>query len=159
METGDWVIVREGEQAFVGYDTFTTESRIQRYRKVKQKGKEYYQIVLDVTPFYAEMGGQVGDRGTLAAGDDVVEIYDTKRENGMGVHLAKRLPADVEAVFVAAIDRDARMATSCNHTATHLLHEALREVLGTHVEQKGSFVSPEVLRFDFSHFQKMTPRR
>ncbi len=157
VEATDWVVVRDGEQEFVGYDKTQAETQILRYRKVKQKNNEFYQIVLSVTPFYAEMGGQVGDRGRLVNGDDVVEIYDTKRENGMGVHLAKKLPKDVNAVFEASIDEDARLAISCNHTATHLLHEALREVLGTHVEQKGSFVSPEVLRFDFSHFQKMTP--
>jgi alanyl-tRNA synthetase len=157
VEATDWVVVREGEQVFVGYDNAETETQILRYRKVKQKNNEFYQIVLSVTPFYAEMGGQVGDRGALACGEDVVEIFDTKRENGIGVHLSKKLPANVEATFVASINKDARQAISCNHTATHLLHEALREVLGTHVEQKGSFVSPEVLRFDFSHFQKMTP--
>ncbi len=157
VETGDWVVVREGEQEFVGYDMLSVSAQILRYRKVKQKNQEFYQIILSATPFYAEMGGQVGDCGTLVNGDNVIEIYDTKRENGVGVHLAKKLPADVEATFVAAINEDARLATSCNHTATHLLHEALREVLGPHVEQKGSFVSPEVLRFDFSHFQKMTP--
>ncbi len=157
VETGDWVVVREGEQVFVGYDETDTSSRILRYRKVKQKNREFYQIVLDVTPFYAEMGGQVGDRGTLTDGEETVEIYDTKRENGMGVQLTKKLPANVEAVFTASIDKDARQAISCNHTATHLLHEALREVLGSHVEQKGSYVSPELLRFDFSHFQKLTP--
>ena len=157
VEATDWVVVREGEQVFVGYDNAETETQILRYRKVKQKNNEFYQIVLSVTPFYAEMGGQVGDRGALACGEDVVEIFDTKRENGIGVHLSKKLPANVDATFVASINKDARQAISCNHTATHLLHEALREVLGTHVEQKGSFVSPEVLRFDFSHFQKMTP--
>ena len=157
VEATDWVVVREGEQVFVGYDNAEAETQILRYRKVKQKNSEFYQIVLSVTPFYAEMGGQVGDRGTLACGDDVIDIFDTKRENGIGVHLSKKIPANVEATFVASIDKDARQAISCNHTATHLLHEALREVLGTHVEQKGSFVSPEVLRFDFSHFQKMTP--
>ena len=157
VEATDWVVVREGEQVFVGYDNAETETQILRYRKVKQKNNEFYQIVLSVTPFYAEMGGQVGDRGILACGEDVVEIFDTKRENGIGVHLSKKLPANVEATFVASINKDARQAISCNHTATHLLHEALREVLGTHVEQKGSFVSPEVLRFDFSHFLKMTP--
>ncbi len=156
VETGDWVTVREGEQVFVGYDMVSTPTQILRYRKVKQKNNEYYQIVLSVTPFYAEMGGQVGDRGRLVNGDDVVEIYDTKRENGMGVHLAKKLPADLEATFEAVIDEDARQAISCNHTATHLLHEALREVLGSHVEQRGSFVSPDLLRFDFSHFQKLS---
>ena len=157
VEADDWVTVNEGEQEFVGYDFTETEARILRYRKIKQKNQEYYQIILDKTPFYAEMGGQVGDRGTLVCGDETVEIYDTKRENGIGVHLTRTLPSDPAATFVASIDREARLATSCNHTATHLLHEALREVLGTHVEQKGSFVSPEVLRFDFSHFQKMTP--
>lgn len=149
--------MRDGEQEFVGYDMTKTPTRILRYRKVKQKNNEFYQIVLSVTPFYAEMGGQVGDRGRLVNGDDIVEIYDTKRENGMGVHLTKKLPADIEAVFEAEIDEEARKAISSNHTATHLLHEALREVLGTHVEQRGSFVSPDVLRFDFSHFQKLTP--
>jgi alanyl-tRNA synthetase len=157
VETGDWVTLREGEQEFVGYDTTECPAHILRYRKVKQKNKEYYQIVLSATPFYAEMGGQVGDRGKLINGDEVVEIYDTKRENGMGVHLTKQLPADPTATFQAVIDEEARLATSCNHTATHLLHEALREVLGSHVEQRGSFVSPELLRFDFSHFQKLTP--
>ncbi len=157
VEATDWVTVREGEQEFVGYDNTSVETQILRYRKVKQKNKEFYQIVLSVTPFYAEMGGQVGDSGKLINGDDVIDIYDTKRENGMGVHLSTKLPKDVEATFVAQIDEDARLATCCNHTATHLLHEALREVLGTHVEQKGSFVSPQVLRFDFSHFQKVTP--
>mgnify|MGYP004442154019 FL=1 len=158
VEATDWVTVREGEQEFVGYDLNEVDTRILRYRKVKQKGKEYYQIVLEQTPFYAEMGGQVGDRGKLVSEDgEVIEIYDTKRENGMGVHLAAKLPSDPSANFTAAIDKDARLAISCNHTATHLLHAALREVLGEHVEQKGSFVSPDVLRFDFSHFQKLTP--
>lgn len=157
VEATDWVTVREGEQEFVGYDNTSVETQILRYRKVKQKNKEFYQIVLSVTPFYAEMGGQVGDSGKLINGDDVIDIYDTKRENGMGVHLSTKLPKDVEATFVAQINEEARLATCCNHTATHLLHEALREVLGTHVEQKGSFVSPQVLRFDFSHFQKVTP--
>ena len=157
VEATDWVTVNEGDQVFVGYDMTSVSTKILRYRQVKQKNKEFYQIVLSATPFYAEMGGQVGDRGTLASADgDVVEIYDTKRENGMGVHFAKRLPKDVNAEFTATIDEQARIAISCNHTATHLLHEALREVLGNHVEQKGSFVSPEVLRFDFSHFQKLT---
>ncbi len=157
IETTDWVVVREGEPVFVGYDETSCPTQILRYRKVTQKNKEFYQIVLSATPFYAEMGGQVGDSGTLACGDEVVEIYDTKRENGMGVHLTKKLPADVTATFEAAINVENRRATECNHTATHLLHAALREVLGTHVEQKGSFVSPGLLRFDFSHFQKVTP--
>ena len=157
VEADDWVVVNEGEQEFVGYDMTEAETKILRYRKIKQKKQEFYQIILATTPFYAEMGGQVGDCGSLVCGDDKIEIFDTKRENGIGVHLSKTLPADPSATFVAYIDKDARLATSCNHTATHLLHESLREVLGSHVEQKGSFVSPELLRFDFSHFQKLTP--
>ncbi len=158
VEATDWVVLAEGEQQFVGYDKTSCPAKILRYRRVKQKNKEYYQIILSETPFYAEMGGQVGDRGTLTSADgEVVEVFDTKRENGIGVQLTTKLPSNPEAEFVAAIDEKARMATSCNHSATHLLHEALREVLGTHVEQKGSFVSPDLLRFDFSHFQKVTP--
>lgn len=158
VETGDWVNVRDGEQVFVGYDEFETESKILRYRKVKQKGKEYYQIILDKTPFYAEMGGQVGDRGTLKGEDgEIIEIFDTKKENNIGVHLAHKLPSEPSHTFKASIDREARAAISANHSATHLLHEALREVLGNHVEQKGSYVSPDMLRFDFLHFQKLTP--
>ena len=158
VEATDWITLAEGEQQFVGYDATEVDTRILRYRHVKQKNKEYYQLILSTTPFYAEMGGQVGDRGTLTSADgEVIEIFDTKRENGIGVHLTHKLPANLEGSFKAAIDKEARRATSCNHTATHLLHEALREVLGTHVEQKGSFVSPDLLRFDFSHFQKVTP--
>ena len=153
----DWVVVREGEPEFVGYDSTSAPTQILRYRKVKQKKQEFYQIVLSVSPFYAEMGGQVGDRGTLSNDDETIEIYDTKRENGLPVHLSLTLPADPSATFTAAIDEEARRRTSANHTATHLLHEALREVLGQHVEQKGSFVTPDLLRFDFSHFQKVTP--
>lgn len=157
VETGDWVVVNEGEQKFVGYDHTKAETKILRYRKVKQKNNEFYQIILSETPFYAEMGGQVGDSGVLVNADETIDVIDTKRENGIGVHITKKLPADVTATFDAIINEEARAATSSNHTATHLLHEALREVLGTHVEQRGSFVSPEVLRFDFSHFQKLTP--
>ncbi len=156
VETGDWVVVRDGEQEFVGYDMSSCQAQILRYRLIKHKNRSYYQIILSCTPFYAEMGGQVGDRGTLIADEEVIEIFDTKKENGIGVHLTEKLPSDPAATFIAAINENARFATSCNHTATHLLHEALREVLGTHVEQKGSFVSPDVLRFDFSHFQKLT---
>ncbi|MDE6338465.1 MAG: alanine--tRNA ligase, partial [Muribaculaceae bacterium] len=157
VEATDWVEVTPGEEEFVGYDNFEIPTRIIRYRKVKQKGKEYYQIMLTKTPFYAEMGGQVGDKGALVAPDgETIEIFDTKKENNVGVHLSYKLPTDPSVEFTAKIDEDARMATSANHSATHLLHEALREVLGTHVEQKGSFVSPELLRFDFSHFQKVT---
>lgn len=159
VETDDWSMVNDGEPEFVGYDLQETTTSILRYRKVKQKKGEFYQVVLAESPFYAEMGGQVGDCGTLkgVADGEVVEVYDTKRENGMAVHLVKKMPANVEQAFVATINGKARLATSCNHTATHLLHEALREVLGTHVEQRGSFVSPDLLRFDFSHFQKLTP--
>ncbi len=161
VEASDWVIINQGEQQFVGYDEMETESKILRYRHVKQKNREFYQIILDYTPFYAEMGGQVGDRGTLTdkVTGEVTEIYDTKRENGIGVHLTTKLPSNTSAVFTAAIDTEARAASSANHTATHLLHAALRHVLGTHVEQKGSFVSPDILRFDFSHFQKLTPEQ
>ncbi len=158
VETGDWVTVNDGEQEFVGYDMTSTPTRILKYRKVKQKGKEYYQIMLSRTPFYAEMGGQVGDSGTLTDGNgNVIEIFDTKRENNAGVHLSHNLPENPEAEFVATINEDRRKQISANHSATHLIHEALREVLGSHVEQKGSYVSPEALRFDFSHFQKVTP--
>jgi len=158
VEATDWVTVNEGEEQFVGYDRTSVETKILRYRRVKQKNKEYYQIILSATPFYAEMGGQVGDSGKLTSpSGEIVEIFDTKRENGIGVHLTHKMPSDVNAVFLAEINKEARLATSCNHTATHLLHEALREVLGTHVEQKGSFVSPDLLRFDFSHFRKVTP--
>jgi alanyl-tRNA synthetase len=156
VETGDWVIVREGETDFVGYDYTSCETTILRYRKLKQKNQEYYQIVLSNTPFYAEMGGQVGDTGWLISEDEKIEIIDTRKENNLPVHIAKQIPADVTSTFTAAINTEKRKATECNHSATHLLHEALRQVLGTHVEQKGSYVSPENLRFDFSHFQKLT---
>ncbi len=158
VEASDWVTVNEGEQEFVGYDQTETDAKILRYRHVKQKPR-LLQIILDRTPFYAEMGGQVGDRGTLidTQSGQRIEIFDTKRENGIGVHLVKELPANPSASFKAEIDTENRQAIARNHTATHLLHHALREVLGTHVEQKGSFVSPDVLRFDFSHFQKVSP--
>ena len=158
VEAGDWVILADGEEEFVGYDSSVVECRILRYRHVKQKNRAFYQIILDRTPFYAEMGGQVGDRGTLtdAVTGEVVTITDTKRETGTAVHITDKMPSDPAAKFVAAIDEDVRAAVSRNHSATHLLHQALRDVLGTHVEQKGSFVSPDVLRFDFSHFQKLT---
>ncbi len=156
VETGDWVTLQEGDPEFVGYDLTECDAQILRYRKVKQKSQEFYQIVLDRTPFYAEMGGQVGDKGCLIAGDETIEVENTKRENNLAIHITRTLPQDPTATFRAVIDKEARRYTSCNHSATHLLHEALREVLGTHVEQKGSFVSPESLRFDFSHFQKVT---
>jgi len=156
VEATDWVELKQGVTQFVGYDLTECDVNILRYRKVTQKNKSYYQIVLDRTPFYAEMGGQVGDRGTLALGDEVIEVSDTKRENNLPVHITAKLPSDVNATLHAVIDLDARHATECNHTATHLLHAALRQVLGTHVEQKGSYVDPHTLRFDFSHFRKVT---
>lgn len=156
IETGDWVVLKEGESRFVGYDLFECEAEILRYRKIKQKNKELFQIVLDQTPFYAEMGGQVGDTGWLITDDEKVDVIDTKRENNLPVHLVTRLPKDVTVTFTAKINEKKRIQSECNHSATHLLHEALREVLGTHVEQKGSYVSPDSLRFDFSHFQKVT---
>ncbi len=155
-ETGDWITVREGDSTFVGYDYTSCETTILRYRKVKQKNKEYFQLVLSSTPFYAEMGGQVGDSGMLTSEKESIEIIDTKRENNLAVHIANQLPTDITETFNATINTEKRKATECNHTATHLLHEALRIVLGTHVEQKGSFVSADTLRFDFSHYQKMT---
>jgi alanyl-tRNA synthetase len=158
VETGDWTKVHDGEPEFVGYDEIESTAHILRYRAVKQKKSEFYQIVLSRSPFYAEMGGQVGDSGWLISETgEKIEVFDTKRENNLAVHLTKKLPQNLEGMFTAKIDTDKRTATECNHSATHLMHEALREVLGNHVEQKGSYVSPEVLRFDFSHFQKMTP--
>ena len=158
VENSDWIEVNPGNETFVGYDNTEVKTRILRYRNVKQKNKEYYQIMLESTPFYGEMGGQVGDKGWLIAPDGTrTEIFDTKKENNTAVHLVKKMPADVNVEFTAIIDTEARQRTSANHSATHLLHEALREVLGTHVEQKGSLVTPDILRFDFSHSQKVTP--
>ena len=158
VENSDWIEVNPGNETFVGYDNTEVKTRILRYRNVKQKNKEFYQIMLESTPFYGEMGGQVGDKGWLIAPDGTrTEIFDTKKENNTAVHLVKKMPADVNVEFTARIDTEARQRTSANHSATHLLHEALREVLGTHVEQKGSLVTPDILRFDFSHFQKVTP--
>ena len=157
LDTEDWVILREGETTFLGYDYTECDTEILRYRKVKQKNKEYYQVVLSSTPFYAEMGGQVGDSGYLTDGTTKYEVFDTKRENNLPVHLMTKLPEDASCELTAVINIEKRHAAEANHTATHLLHEALREILGTHVEQKGSFVSPDVLRFDFSHFSKVEP--
>ncbi len=162
VETDDWVEVesyagsQEFSTEFVGWDYTEYECRILRYRKVVQKKQTYYQIVLDKTPFYAEMGGQVGDQGVIVSEFDTIDIIDTKSENGLTVHIAKKLPVHPEAPFMACVDTDKRHASEANHSATHLLDQALREVLGTHVEQKGSLVSSEGLRFDFSHFQKVT---
>ena len=156
VENSDWVVLGEGEQQFVGYDYTEYECHILRYRKVTQKKNTFYELVLDYTPFYGEMGGQVGDRGVIVSENETVEIVDTKRENGQSVHIVKELPADVSADFMACVDTDKRDASAANHTATHLLDYALKQVLGDHVEQKGSFVSDTTLRFDFSHFQKVT---
>ena len=156
VETDDWNILAAGESEFVGYDYTEYECRILRYRRIVQKKQTYYQIVLDKTPFYAEMGGQVGDQGAIVSEFETIDIIDTKSENGLTVHIAKKLPEHPEAPFMACVDTDRRRASEANHSATHLLDQALREVLGAHVEQKGSLVSPEGLRFDFSHFQKVT---
>ncbi len=157
VENSDWVTLREGEQQFVGYDYTEYECHILRYRKVTQKKNTYYELVLDYTPFYGEMGGQVGDTGVLVSEEETIEVIDTKRENEQSVHIVKQLPKNLEADFMACVDIDRRNGSAANHTATHLLDYALKQVLGDHVEQKGSFVSADVLRFDFSHFQKVTP--
>lgn len=157
VETDDWVILAEGETEFVGWDFTETDCRILRYRRVQQKKQTYFELVLDKSPFYAEMGGQVGDSGVLKNDNETVEIFDTKRENNLPIHLTKKLPAQPEAAFRALVNEKARRGSEANHTATHLLDQALREVLGTHVEQKGSLVTADYLRFDFSHFQKVTP--
>ncbi len=157
VTTGDWVELGKGETAFVGYDELSTEARILRYRKVSGKGGDQVQLVLDRTPFYAEGGGQVGDQGWLIQGADQVEVIDTKRENQLIVHFTKELPKDVEKPLTAQVNTQRRGLTARNHTATHLLHHALRKHLGTHVEQKGSLVAPDRLRFDISHFAKVTP--
>ena len=156
VETGDWITLNEGETNFVGYDYTEYETTILRYRQVKQKNQTLYQIVLSDTPFYAESGGQVGDTGVLCSEFETIEIIDTKKENNLPIHIAKKLPEHMDAPMMACVDTDKRAACAANHSCTHLLDEALREVLGTHVEQKGSLVSPESLRFDFSHFQKVT---
>ena len=156
VENSDWVELAAGEQQFVGYDYTEYECHILRYRKVTQKKNEFYELVLDYTPFYGEMGGQVGDCGVICNEAETIEIIDSKRENNQTVHIVKQLPKDPSAQFMACVDTDKRDASAANHTATHLLDYALKQVLGDHVEQKGSFVSADTLRFDFSHFQKVT---
>ena len=156
VENGDWIEVAEGNQQFVGYDYTEYECHILRYRKVTQKKNSFYELVLDYTPFYGEMGGQVGDTGVLVNGDETIEVIDTKRENNQSIHIVKQLPKDIKAQFMACVDVDKREASAANHTATHLLDYALKQVLGDHIEQKGSYVSADTLRFDFSHFQKVT---
>ena len=156
VENSDWVELAEGEQQFVGYDYTEYDCHILRYRKVTQKKNEFYELVLDYTPFYGEMGGQVGDCGVLCNEAETIDVIDSKRENNQTVHIVKQLPKDPSAQFMACVDTTKREASAANHTATHLLDYALRQILGEHVEQKGSFVSPDTLRFDFSHFQKVT---
>ncbi len=153
QDLGDWTVLREGEPEFVGYDQLEVETEILRYRQVSQKGKTFYQVVLSKTPFYAEMGGEIGDTGTLGS----VRVIDTKRENNLAVHICTELPTDSSATLTAKVDDARRQAIACNHTCTHILHYALRQVLGNHVEQKGSLVTADSLRFDFSHYQKVTP--
>ena len=156
VENSDWVELAAGEQQFVGYDYTEYTCHILRYRKVKQKKNEFYELVLDYTPFYGEMGGQVGDQGVLVSENETIDVIDSKRENNQTVHIVKKLPQDASAEFMACVDIDKRDASAANHTATHLLDYALKQVLGDHVEQKGSFVSPNTLRFDFSHFEKVS---
>ena len=156
VENGDWEVIREGEQVFVGYDYTEYTCHILRYRKVTQKKNTFFEIVLDNTPFYGEMGGQVGDQGALVSENETIEIIDTKRENNQSIHIVKQLPKDLQAEFMACVDVEKRNGSAANHTATHLLDYALKQVLGDHVEQKGSYVDSTTLRFDFSHFQKVT---
>ena len=157
VENGDWVELRQGEQEFVGYDYSEYECHILRYRKVTQKKNTFYEVVLDHTPFYGEMGGQVGDQGVLVSSDETVNVIDTKRENNQSIHIVKQMPKNPEADFMACVDIDKRNGSAANHSATHLLDFALKQVLGDHIEQKGSYVDADTLRFDFSHFQKVTP--
>ena len=156
VENGDWEVLQEGEQKFVGYDYTEYECHILRYRKVTQKKQSFYELVLDYTPFYGEMGGQVGDCGVICNENETIEIIDTPRENNQNIHIVNQLPKAPSADFMACVDIDKRIGSAANHTATHLLDYALKQVLGDHVEQKGSYVSSDTLRFDFSHFQKVS---
>lgn len=159
VEMGDWTVLAEGETQFVGYDYTEYSCHILKYREVKQKKGVVYEVILDQTPFYGEMGGEVGDQGELVNEAETIRVLDTKKENGVSVHIVDRIPADPTAEFMACVDVDMRRAVEANHTCTHLIDEALREVLGTHVEQKGSLVTADSLRFDFSHFEKVTPEQ
>lgn len=157
VDTEDWIVVNEnGSSKFVGYDTFESKSNVLKYRKTKSQGKESFQIVLDTTPFYAESGGQVGDTGILVFDDEKIQVVNTKKENDLIIHFTNTLPANIDTTVIAKIDIDKRKKTAVHHSATHLMHAALRKVLGTHVAQKGSLVNDEYLRFDFSHFAKVT---
>ncbi|MGE8243730.1 MAG: alanine--tRNA ligase-related protein, partial [Sphingobacterium sp.] len=159
IDTGDWILVNDDEGfEFVGYDTLTAKTEVVKYRKVVAKNKEQYQLVLSVSPFYAEGGGQVGDSGELISEETGEKIYitDTKKENGIFVHFTNKLPLDLNGTFIAEVDSSKRLDTENNHSATHLLHAALKQVLGTHVNQKGSLVNADILRFDISHFAKMS---
>ncbi len=156
VDAEDWVLLKEGSNKFVGYDQLQATTAVLKYRKVKAKGKELYQLVLETTPFYAESGGQVGDRGQLTIGNEQLAVVDTKKDNDLIIHFTETIPADLSGEITATVDATKRKNTELHHSATHLLHAALRKVLGTHVAQKGSLVNEEYLRFDFSHFSKVT---
>ncbi len=159
VEMGDWIVLSDQESKFVGYDYTEYTCHILKYREVKQKKGVVYEAVLDQTPFYGEMGGEVGDQGVLVNENETIQVLDTKKENGVSIHILDKIPQVPEAEFMACVDVEKRRAIEANHTCTHLLDEALRQVLGTHVEQKGSLVTPNSLRFDFSHFEKVTPQQ
>jgi alanyl-tRNA synthetase len=159
VKLGDWVVLSEAESEFVGYDNTEYPAHIVKYREVQQKKRTAYEVILDKTPFYGEMGGEVGDSGVLVSENEEIKVLDTKKENGLSIHIVDKLPEQPEAEFMACVDVERRRAIEANHTCTHLLDEALREVLGTHVEQKGSLVTADGLRFDFSHFEKVTPEQ